>query len=373
MDINNFIGKPCFYIILVCKSNNLYKFGSTKDIINRMDQHRKTFGVIELIFITDTPSSEKSKLIETYFKNHTKQFNIHRYYDPVKKVISRNRIPVHKNQTEMFMSEDISNIINTIDRYKMEFNTVDKVHPCKHLTEINQLVKEINHSREYIIKLQDDFLQLKKDFLHLKEEISFAKGTKRVPITPDILIKKSIKQKSDLIPIKKSIKQKSDLIPIRKPIKQKSNLISSKKTHNVSTKKPIKITKIPYFLNCWQTKQTLPFSSKKSLHFPFFQLLPKKDSATQATTTSTLITSRAARSGNICKYCKRRFTTKQNRNIHEKNKVCQRRKVTEFKCKHCDRSYATTSNRTRHEIIHKKKTISIKKKLQKIEAAYPFS
>ena len=53
IDINDFVGKSCFYLISTCSTQNLYKFGHTKDIAGRMDNHRKTFGSIDIVMMID--------------------------------------------------------------------------------------------------------------------------------------------------------------------------------------------------------------------------------------------------------------------------------------------------------------------------------
>ena len=175
IDINDYIDKECFYVLLVDSGAGLYKFGRTGDIAKRMEQHRKTFGKIEISKIYDVETYSASKLLEQYIKNHVHQMNIHRYYDPETQTVSSTRIPDCKNQTEMCLTDNLDDLTLKISRYIINISVLKNSRNDDEMKlKLNIMLEK--EKQETLKLLRDTYIwefknnSIKKDILELEIE-----------------------------------------------------------------------------------------------------------------------------------------------------------------------------------------------------------
>ena len=198
IDINDYIDKECFYILLVNSDSGLYKFGRTGDIVKRMEQHRKTFDKIEISKIYDVGTHSASKLLEQYIKNHVHQMNIHRYYDPETQTVSSSRIPDCKNQTEMCLTDNLDDLASKISRYIINISVLENTRNDVMKVRLNIVLEK--EKQETLKLLRDTYAweikrnnSIKKDILKLEIERNKSSITNKTLKLELICHNKSIK------------------------------------------------------------------------------------------------------------------------------------------------------------------------------------
>lgn len=131
-DLNQYDKKSCFYLLNI--RDNIYKYGISRDILNRITTHKRELNYEELLKIYTMIDDNKSALLETKIKRLAKQWNIACNY---------------QNKTECFQTNNIckiNDIINKIEDYRDEIISQD--------TDDVQLKiqREITRQKEYSLK-----------------------------------------------------------------------------------------------------------------------------------------------------------------------------------------------------------------------------
>lgn len=144
-DLNQYDKKSCFYLLNI--KDNIYKYGISRDIQNRITTHKRELNFEELLKIYTMIDDNKSALLETKIKRLAKQWNIACNYE---------------NKTECFQTNDIckiDDIINKIEDYREEIISED--------TDDVQLdiQREITKQKEYSLK--------EKEYSYKEKEISY--------------------------------------------------------------------------------------------------------------------------------------------------------------------------------------------------------
>jgi len=148
-DLNQYDKKSCFYLLNI--RDNIYKYGISRDILNRITTHKRELNYEELLKIYTMIDDNKSALLETKIKRLAKQWNIACNY---------------QNKTECFQTNNIckiNDIINKIEDYRDEIISQD--------TDDVQLKiqREITRQKEYSLKEKEYSLKEKEYSLKEKE------------------------------------------------------------------------------------------------------------------------------------------------------------------------------------------------------------
>jgi predicted GIY-YIG superfamily endonuclease len=112
IDINPYINKEVLYLIKV--KDDIYKYGVSNDIRNRLRKHKISFKFEMIMKIWLCKNKTVSLRAEAKFKEFTKNNNIQIIYD---------------KHTELFQSNNIENIITVLDNMiESEIKTYDQEH-----------------------------------------------------------------------------------------------------------------------------------------------------------------------------------------------------------------------------------------------------
>jgi phage anti-repressor protein/predicted GIY-YIG superfamily endonuclease len=134
-DITSYANKEVLYLIYV--KDNLYKFGVTRDIQRRLNEHERYLEYKHIVKIWDCKNNSISKKAEQRIKDYSKMNKINDKY---------------KGFTELIKSSDIFNIVKVIDVFVSE--------------EIEEYEKQfINKELEQKMKLAENMAKITQNML----------------------------------------------------------------------------------------------------------------------------------------------------------------------------------------------------------------
>ena len=374
IDINDFTGKECIYILMVDDDEKLYKFGRTGNIITRMNQHRRTFDAMEIVNIFEVSSYPCAKAVEQCIKNYVKQTEAHCYYDPINNKIGPDKIK--GCETEMFITDDIDDIVTKIRKYIDEKSEPDEV-KIKLLTELEvkkretfqiELEKDTQKQITYQIGLETfqkelEVIQAKIELEKLLKFNSEQKVQNKMNSrkTPKTTIKPS-NQYAKVCTIPKSDDHDSVVFSESEEGELKCSLCSkfyssvsnlNRHTKTCNGPKPDDSTVIcKYCSKTYVNKHSRIRHESTCSHKPVECPKCTKVISNKSNLTRHMKKCEGAKPDNhdsiVCEYCFGEYYNKYNRIKHEKN--CSYKPITDTKCKHCLKIYATKDICMEHEL-----------------------
>jgi phage anti-repressor protein len=173
---NSFRNKYVVYLLII--SENLIKFGFTKDIDTRLSAHKKDYGKnIQIAFIIESKNNE---MLETSFKNHEKiKFNI------VSQIFNG------ENKTELIKLDknlSLKNVINVLTEANKFIDTIIETDIFKKYNvnllnyQVQTPVQELQEVQEVQIPVQQEVLQPVQipvqEILQPKQQVNKTIGSK---------------------------------------------------------------------------------------------------------------------------------------------------------------------------------------------------
>jgi len=181
IDINDHINAKCVYIIHV--KDNVYKFGITADILERITAHQKNYDYDDITEIFQLDTIDDCKFIEDKIKAFCKQNKILCSEETQKKMFGGK---YSKKSVEMFNTDEKFTINNMMDKIK---NYIDELHNEK-LKNGSDNEKSLFDPRniDIMLKHKDIPMEVKIKLVELRKELEIAKL--QINTSPDQPIKK---------------------------------------------------------------------------------------------------------------------------------------------------------------------------------------
>lgn len=147
-EIALYSGKNVLYIgfIGIINGEHVYKYGNTIDINDRIQDHKKTYGKFDILYIQECNNKE---ILEDMFRTQMKSYEINRCYEFDK-----------QNRTELFATSE-----------KYPFNKI-KIIFDNLITKFNEPTEQIHKRDEKINELNNKCLILENDKKHLLDKIN---------------------------------------------------------------------------------------------------------------------------------------------------------------------------------------------------------